>query len=102
MSTRRFDPIPEAWPAMKKLKERGIRFKLCAPNHIKVGELNFWPATGRIYADGAPRALRETGLEAFLNYIDKRQTKEKAATATPEERRAQFRIVDSLPSGCDD
>ncbi|GLI94679.1 hypothetical protein [Methylocystis echinoides] len=102
MRSKKIEPIPEMWPVMKELKARGFRFRVCAPNHLKIGKFNFWPGTGTIHIDGTSSALQEFGLAALLKYLEEQRARANRTTATPEERRARFHVVGSSPSEIDD
>lgn len=38
-------------------KVRGLWFTVHTPEHLKVGTVNYWPRSGRIYIDGAAHSL---------------------------------------------
>jgi hypothetical protein len=54
--------------AVKRLKEEGIRFEQKTLYHLKVGDLNFWPSTGKFFRDGGEASDRE-GLDAFIELV---------------------------------
>ncbi len=72
MSKFRIRPSDEMWPAMHSLKARGIRFRVVSPHHIKIGEINYWPRTGRLYVDGDAGSTPNQTLAAFLNFVAER------------------------------
>jgi hypothetical protein len=65
----RIEPSPKMWPVLKKLKELGFWFTVCSPHHVKVGNVNYYPSTGRIFVDRAPKAFPERGLDAVIQYL---------------------------------
>ncbi|UYW33520.1 hypothetical protein [Methylorubrum extorquens] len=40
-----------------------------SPTQLKVGDLNFWPKSGKIYRDGDPKSLPQQGLGAFARAL---------------------------------
>jgi hypothetical protein len=65
----RIEPSPEMWPVLKKLKELGFWFTVHSPHHLKVGNANYYPSTGRIFVDRAPKAFTERGVDALIQYL---------------------------------
>jgi len=50
---------------------RNNRIPIRRPSHtqLKVGRLNFWPQSGKIYRDGDLKSLPEQGLAAFAQAL---------------------------------
>ena len=67
------DPLPTDNDAMRNaieaLIELGVKFSRPGSHHLKVGPLNFYPNTGRIYQDGDAKAWETHGLEAFIAHL---------------------------------
>jgi hypothetical protein len=57
--------------AMERLDAEGVRYKQTTAFQLKVGPYNFYPDTGRIYADREPKSRAERGLEHFLTIVRK-------------------------------
>ncbi|TPL48676.1 hypothetical protein FJ942_26320 [Mesorhizobium sp. B2-4-2] len=49
----------------------GRRVVQCGPNHLKVGDVNFYPTTGTFYVDGQPREPGK-GVEELINFLEKK------------------------------
>lgn len=89
---------PSRERVLKELKRRGLWFRVCSPEHLKVDNVNFWPGTGRIHVDGAPTSHPERGLTVFIGYVT-RARRESAATPTAPELEADFTLYfDSSPA----
>ncbi|MEQ1941477.1 hypothetical protein ABMA32_03545 [Mesorhizobium sp. VNQ89] len=54
--------------AIKALQQRGVAVWRPSIYQLKIGDLNFWPATGRITRDAAPKITRQ-GLDALLKML---------------------------------
>jgi hypothetical protein len=65
----RIEPSPEMRPVLKKLKKLGFWYIVHTPHHLKVGNVNYYPSTGRIYVDRAPKAFLERGVDALIQYL---------------------------------
>ena len=57
--------------AIKFLGEHGVYFQKMTEHQVKIESINYYPAKGTIYCDGAKRALPEKGLEALLRTVRK-------------------------------
>ncbi|MBL8577693.1 MAG: hypothetical protein JNK47_10735 [Mesorhizobium sp.] len=54
--------------AIKALQQRGVAVWRPSIYQLKVGDLNYWPDTGRITRDAAPKIARQ-GLDALLKML---------------------------------
>src|ERR1051325_3671447 len=59
------------YDAMTRLRTAGITFARCSEHQLKVGEWNFYPNTGSLYADDQP-PLKERGIETLLQVLSRR------------------------------
>lgn len=50
---------------LKLLRDFKVHYTEPNPNHFKMRDLNYWPASGKIYADGKPACLPDRGLHAL-------------------------------------
>jgi hypothetical protein len=44
-----------------------------SPDHLKIGDINFYPNTGTITFDGVSKAWKEKGLDALVERIEARR-----------------------------
>lgn len=66
------DRIAEATRTLEKWASgAGRRVVRCGPNHLKVGDANFYPSTGTFYVDGQPREAAK-GVKAFIEFLENR------------------------------
>ena len=59
--------------AKEFLKERGVFFEEMTRHHLKIGMVNYYPATGSICLDGGKHALPDKGLNALFRIIKKKE-----------------------------
>lgn len=65
------DRIAEATRELEKWAGSvGRRIVHCGPNHLKLGDANFYPSTGTFYVDGQPRQPGK-GVKAFIEFLEK-------------------------------
>lgn len=83
---RWIEPSREMWPVLKELKGRGIWFTVHTPEHLKVGMVNYWPRSGRIYVDGAAHSLPRHGFAALLDCLEKKKRDEADQPSSDEPR----------------
>lgn len=57
--------------AMSRLNQEGIIPTRPTDHLIKIGEVNFYPGKGTIYLDGDDGKLKEKGLDALINLLNK-------------------------------
>lgn len=76
-------PRSECCETIHVLEALGVSFRLTSPSHIKIGKVNFWPSTGKIFIDGTPGALKERGLAALLPLIEIRPDYQTAGECSP-------------------
>lgn len=50
---------------LKLLREYKVHFTEPNPNHFKMRDLNYWPSSGKIYADGKPACFPDRGPQAL-------------------------------------
>lgn len=62
-------PAASMWPAMHALKAMRVRFRVVSPHQLKVGKINYWPSSERIFIDGESKSTPDRGLTAFLNLV---------------------------------
>lgn len=43
----------------------GVRYRRPGPSHLKIGKINYYPATGKTHIDGHSKAQPKRGLEAL-------------------------------------
>lgn len=55
--------------AIKALQARNIRFLRPTKYQLKVGDLSYYPGKGTIFRDGDVEALKERGIESFLELV---------------------------------
>lgn len=67
----RNDPTKAMAEALAALSRAGVKFEKKTAFHIKVGPLNFWPSSGKIFRDGDLKKHQELGLPAFLRQLRK-------------------------------
>lgn len=69
------DPPRWRWE-IERLEEQGRDVRRCSPHHLKIGPINYYPGTGKIYVDPHTKHL-EKGFDALLKLladIDQRNT----------------------------
>ena len=52
------------------LKGLGVEYRICNPNHIKVGRVNYYVSTGTCYIDGELKSLSGRGLDVFKRALN--------------------------------
>lgn len=64
------DTDPPRWrEEIEALERMGLNLRRCSEHHLKIGEVNYYPSTGRIYIDPA-RKYPEKGFKALLRAIE--------------------------------
>lgn len=59
--------------AKEFLSDRGVFFLKMTGHHLKIGSVNYYPATGSIYFDGGNQARPYKGLNALFSVIQKKE-----------------------------
>ncbi|MGH1570920.1 hypothetical protein ACRAWG_09880 [Methylobacterium sp. P31] len=74
-----------------------------SPTQLKVGDLNFWPKSGKIFRDGDLKSLPEQGLVAFARALGWPEpgSAEDGAWAREREARAAQRAASTTSDGAD-
>lgn len=62
---------PDMVSAIKALQKRGVSVWRPSAHQLKVGNLNYWPGTGRITRDAFPK-ITDQGLDALLEMLPRR------------------------------
>ena len=65
---------PTMMATVRRLRAENIYYQLLTPHHIKADNINFYPGRGTIYREGDPKALNETGIDAFILLIKRMPT----------------------------
>lgn len=55
------------------LEQMKISYWRPSPDHLKIGDINFYPNTGTITFDGVSKAWKEKGLDALVERIEARR-----------------------------
>lgn len=76
------EDTPETKAIINWLRDSKIHFVRKTRHHIKIGPINFYPATGTIYFDDEPKARPERGLDALKELLT--STKKGGAATTRE------------------
>ena len=83
---------PEAGPndtdkmrdAIAALDADGVRFSRPTQYQLKIGDLSFYPGTGRIFRDGEDKAWQQQGLSVLISYLrEKRKPSGKVIDFAP-------------------
>ncbi len=59
--------------AIEALNAEGVRFSRPTQYQLKIGDLNFYPGTGRIFRDGEDKAWDQQGLTVLISYLRERR-----------------------------
>jgi hypothetical protein len=59
--------------AIELLTSEGVHFSRPTQYQLKIGDLNFYPDTGRIFRDGECEAWEQRGLDAIVSSLRKLQ-----------------------------
>lgn len=62
---------PAVIAAKLRIEAAGFRVHQCSPYHLKYGEFNLWPTSGKITIDPATRHP-ERGVDAFIELLERR------------------------------
>ena len=60
--------------AIEALNAEGVRFSRPTQYQLKVGDINFYPGTGRIFRDGEDKAWEQQGLSALISYLREKRS----------------------------
>jgi hypothetical protein len=73
----------EVREAIEILTSEGISFFRPTKYQLKIGELSFYPDTGRIFRDGESTAWEQRGLNTLISHVQKlKQPKQKVVKLT--------------------
>jgi hypothetical protein len=76
------DDHPAMIEAIGLLTRARISFIRVSPVQLKIGPLNFYPASGTLYLDGASLRMEQRGLPGLRQIIE-RQLQRRAAARSP-------------------